>query len=205
MSVNAQTVKDLRDKTGAGFMDCKQALTESNGDVEKAIEYLRKKGMKDADKKATRLTNEGAIGNYIHSNMKIGVLVEVTCETDFVARSDEFQNLLKDLAMHIAAMKPISVAREDVDPKIVEREKAVYAGMDEVLKKPENVRPKIMEGKLDKFFKERCLLEQIFVKDQKMTIKELLQSKIAVIKENITIKRFVRFELGETDSNGGAT
>lgn len=201
-AVNAQAVKELRDKTGAGMMECKQALTESKGDMEKAVEYLRKKGIKDSEKKASRETKEGAIGYYVHSNMKIGVLVEVTCETDFVARGDEFQGFLKDISMHIAAMKPISLAREDVPAQVIEKERAIYENMDDVKAKPEKVRPKIIDGKMEKFFQEKCLLEQPFVKDPKITIKELLQSKIAVIKENIVVKRFVRFELGESQADG---
>ncbi|MEK7484502.1 MAG: translation elongation factor Ts [Planctomycetota bacterium] len=201
-AVTAQAVKELRDKTGAGMMECKQALTEANGDMEKAIEYLRKKGIKDADKKASRETKEGAIGHYIHSNMKIGVLLEVTCETDFVARGDEFQGFLKDVCMHIAAMKPLALSREEISATIVARERSIYENMDDVKAKPEKVRPKIIDGKMDKFFKEKCLLEQEFVKDPKITIKELLQSKIAIIKENIVIKRFIRFELGESQADG---
>jgi elongation factor Ts len=164
--------------------------------MEKAIEFLRKKGVVDAGKKASRETKEGSIASYIHSNLKIGVLLEVSCETDFVARGEEFQGMLKDLCLHIAAMNPIAVSKNDVPPALLEKERGIYATMDEVLKKPENFREKIIAGKLEKFLKERCLLEQAFVKDSKMTVNDYLQSKIAVIKENMVIRRFIRYELG---------
>ncbi len=196
MSVTAEMVKKLREQTGAGMMDCKKALTEANGDFDKAVDILRKKGLAAAAKKAGRATSEGLIGSYVHMD-KIGVLVEVNCETDFVARTDDFRQLVKDIAMHIAAANPRYLSREDVPSDVIEKEKDIYR--DQIKGKPEHVIEKILEGKLEKFYSENCLLEQIFVKDpdQKKTIKDLVNEMIVKLGENIVVKRFVRFQLGE--------
>ncbi len=196
MSITAEMVKQLREKTGAGMMDCKKALTEAGGDFDKAIEILRKKGMAQAEKKASRQTSEGVIGSYIHMD-KIGVLVEVNCETDFVARNEDFKAFVKDLAMHIAAASPKYLDRESVPQEVIEKEKEIYK--DQVKDKPANVVDRIVEGKLEKFYEANCLMDQIFIKDpeQKKTIRDLLTEMIAKIGENIKIRRFVRFQVGE--------
>ncbi len=196
MSISASTVKELRDQTGAGMMDCKKALTESNGDAEKALVFLRKKGLAKAEGKASREASDGYIGSYIHMGGKIGVLVEVNCETDFVAKTDDFQDLVKDIAMHIAATNPAYVSREQIPSEIIEREKEIYAS--QVENKAPQVVEKIVEGKLEKFFSDACLVDQVFVKDpdQKAKIRDLIVEKIAKLGENIVIKRFVRFQLG---------
>jgi elongation factor Ts len=189
-------VKELREKTGAGLMDCKRALTESAGDVEKAIDYLRQKGLASAAKKASRSATEGLIGSYIHMD-KLGVMVEINCETDFVARTDDFRELVKDVAMHIAAANPPYISREDVSSETIEREKEIYRA--QVMNKPPQVVEKILEGKLDKFFSDMCLLEQVFIKDPegKKKVKDLITEKIAKLGENIVVRRFARFQLGE--------
>ncbi|MGW8272274.1 MAG: translation elongation factor Ts, partial [Thermodesulfovibrionales bacterium] len=191
--------KELREKTGAGMMDCKKALTESSGDFEKAVDILREKGLATAAKKSARAASEGAIGSYIHMN-KIGVLVEINCETDFVARTDEFRELVKDIAMHIAAANPQYLSREDVPAEVVAREKEIYRA--QVADKPPQVVDKIIEGKLEKFFSDTCLVDQIFIKDPdgKQKVKDLLVGKIAKVGENIILRRFVRYQLGETQS-----
>lgn len=195
-TISADRVKELREKTGAGMMDCKKALAESGGDFEKAIDCLRQKGLASAAKKSSRTASEGLISSYIHMD-KIGVLVEVNCETDFVAKTDEFKELVKDISLHIAALNPSYLSREDVPQDVIEREKEIYRA--QVTNKPLQVVEKIIEGKLEKFFSEDCLLEQIFVKDpeQKLKIKDLVTEKIAKFGENIVIRRFVRFQLGE--------
>lgn len=197
MSITASAIKELREQTGVGMMDCKKALTETDGDFDKALDVLRKKGLAMASKKASREASEGIVGSYIHMGGKLGVLVEVNCETDFVAKTDDFQNLVKDIAMHIAAANPSYVKKEDVPSEVIEKEKEIYS--DQVKNKPANVVEKIVEGKLEKFYAESCLLEQIFVKDPdgKMKIRDLIAEKIAKIGENIVLKRFVRFQLGE--------
>ncbi|GBE02330.1 elongation factor Ts [bacterium BMS3Bbin06] len=197
MSVTAETVKKLRDQTGAGMMDCKKALSETEGDIDKAVDFLRKKGLAAVEKRAGRQASEGVIGSYIHME-KIGVLVEVNCETDFVARTDEFRQFAKDVAMHIAASNPRYLSRDSVPPEVMEREKEIYR--EQIKDKPEHVIDRIVEGKLKKFYSESCLLEQVFVKDpdQKTTIKDLLTAMVGKIGENIVIRRFVRFQLGET-------
>lgn len=194
--ISADRVKELREKTGAGMMECKKALTESNGDFEKAIDCLRQKGLATAAKKASRSASEGLVSSYIHMD-KIGVLLEVNCETDFVAKTDDFKGLVKDIALHIAAANPSYLSHEEVPQDIIEREKDIYKA--QVVNKPPQVVEKIVEGKLDKFFGDMCLLEQVFVKDpeQKLKIKELVTGKIAKLGENIVIRRFVRFQLGE--------
>ena len=195
-TISAEMVKDLRDKTGVGMMECKKALTESNGDFEKAIDLLRQKGLATASKKAGRTASEGLIESYIHMG-KIGTMVEVNCETDFVARTDDFRQLAKDIAMHIAAATPVYLSREDVPQDVLEREKEIYKA--QVANKPPQVVEKIIEGKLEKFYTDFCLLDQIFIKDtdQKMKIKDLITEKIAKLGENIMIKRYARFQLGE--------
>jgi elongation factor Ts len=196
MEISASIIKELRERTGAGFMECKEALKEANGDIEKAVEILRKKGALKAEKKAKREAREGLIGAYIHAGGKIGVLVEVNCETDFVARTDEFQQLVKDIAMQIAAMSPEYVSREDVPPEVIEKEKEIYR--EEALRsgKPERVVEKIVEGKLEKFFEEKCLLEQPFIKDESKKVKDIVTEVIAKLGENIKIARFVRYQVG---------
>ncbi len=196
MTISANMVKELRERTGSGLMDCKRALAEAQGDLEKAIDWLRQKGLAAASKKSGRKASEGLIGSYIHMD-KIGVLVEVNCETDFVARTDDFRNLVKDIAMHIAAANPQYLSPEDVPESVKEREKEIYKA--QILNKPANIVDKIVQGKLEKFFSDICLTEQIFIKDpeQKQKIKDLITEKIAKLGENIILRRFVRFQLGE--------
>lgn len=197
MQITAQMVKELRERTGAGMMDCKWALGEAQGDMEKAIDLLRKKGLAAAAKKAGRVAAEGAVGSYIHAGGKIGVLVEVNSETDFVARTDEFQELVRDLAMHIAAAEPRFVGREEVTPEVLERERAIYREQAAATGKPAQVVERIAEGKLEKYFSEFVLLEQPFVKNPDVTVGQLITEKIAKIGENIVVRRFSRFRLGE--------
>lgn len=197
MPIGAKEVKDLRNRTGAGIMDCKGALTEAGGDMEKAIEILRTKGLAKAAKKAGRIVSEGLVGSYIHAGGKIGVLVEVNCETDFVAKTDDFKQFVKDIAMHIAASSPQYVNREEVPEEIKEKEKKIYATQAKESGKPEKIIDKIVSGKLDKYLSEICLLEQPFIKDPDKTIQNLLQETIAKLGENISIRRFVRYQLCE--------
>ena len=198
MTITAAMVKDLREKTGVGVMECKEALTESNGDMEAAISYLRKKGLATAVKKGGRATHEGLVGSYIHAGGKIGVLVEVGCETDFVARTPQFQELVKDLAMHIAAAGPLYLSRDEVSPEVVEKEKEIYREQASQSGKPEKVLDKIVEGKLEKYYSEVCLLEQPFVKDPDVSIRDLISQRIAQIVENILVKQFARFQVGRS-------
>ncbi len=197
MAITAEMVKQLRDRTGAGMMDCKAALAESGGDMEKAIDILRKKGMASASKRAGRATREGVVGHYIHMGGKVGVLVEVNCETDFVARTDDFQALAKEIAMHIAAADPRFVRREEVKPEDLEREKEIYRAQFADSGKPANVVEKIIEGKLGSYYAQACLLEQPSVRDPNVTIEQMLQAATAKTGENITVTRFARFKLGE--------
>jgi elongation factor Ts len=197
MQITAQMVKELRERTGAGMMDCKWALGEAQGDMEKAIDLLRKKGLASAAKKAGRVTAEGAVGSYIHGGGKIGVLVEVNCETDFVARTDDFQELVKDLAMHIAAAEPRFVGREEVTPEVLEREREIFREQAAASGKPPQVVERIVLGKLEKYYSEFVLLEQPFVKNPDVTVGQLITEKIAKIGENIKVRRFARFRLGE--------
>jgi len=197
MSVTPQMVKELRERTGAGMMDCKNALLESKGDMEQAIDVLRKKGLASAAKKAGRTTAEGVVGSYIHAGGKVGVLVEINCETDFVARTDDFQQLVKDVAMHIAAAAPQFVRREEVTEDVLTRERAVQREKTLAEGKPEKVVDKIVDGRMDKFFAEQVLLEQPFVKDPDKTVQQLINEKVAKIGENIQVRRFSRFKLGE--------
>jgi len=196
--ISAKDVKELRDRTGAGMMECKSALTEAGGDMERAIDILRAKGAAKAAKRAERETKEGAIGSYIHMGGKIGVLVEVGCETDFVARNDEFQKLVRDVAMHIAAAAPVAVRREDFPAELVERERAVYLEQTKESGKPEKIWDKIVDGKLEKFFAEQALLEQPYVKDPDMTVGQLVTDASARTGEKIEVRRFSRFALGES-------
>ncbi len=197
MAISAQMVKGLRDKTGAGMMDCKKALVECEGDEEKAIAWLRQKGLSKAAKKAGRSTSEGLVGSYIHSNGKIGVMVELKCETDFVARNEKFQEVAKDLAMQIAATSPLCVSPDELPQDNLEKEKAIYREQALAEGKPEKIVDKIVEGRVQKYYKEVCLLEQTFIKDDKKTIQDLVNDLIAVLGENIQVGRFVRFSLGE--------
>ena len=196
-AITADQVKQLRDKTGAGMMECKAALTEANGNMEEAITLLRKRGLAQAAKRAGRTTAQGLIGSYIHMGGKIGVLVEVNCETDFVARTEAFQNLVKEVAMHIAAADPKWVRREDVPHEAIEKEKGIYRAQMENSGKPANVLDKIVEGKLGSFYSQFVLLDQSFVRDDKMTVSQLVAEASAKTGENITIGRFTRFRLGE--------
>ena len=193
--IDSQVVKQLREKTNAGFMDCKRALTESGGDLEKAEAILRTKGIASAGKRASRATKEGIVASYIHLQGKVGVLVEVICETDFVARNENFRGFVKDITLHIAAAHPLYVSRDQVPSQIVEAERAIYEA--QVKDKPANVLGKIVEGKLDKFYSTVCLLEQAFIKNPDQTINELLNAKVAELGENIVIRRFTRYLVGE--------
>ena len=197
MTISAQTVKELREKTGVGMMDCKKALVEKDGDMEAAMQYLREKGMADAAKRAGRTASEGVVGSYVHTGGKIGVLVEVNCETDFVARTDQFKELVKNLAMQVCSEGPACVRREDVPPEMLEKEKQIYETQARQTGKPENIIDKIAAGKLESFYARTCLLEQEFIRDRNMTIQDYVNSKIAELGENIVVKRFVRFQLGE--------
>jgi elongation factor Ts len=198
MASEAQQVKELRDRTGAGMMDCRAALKASNGDLDAAVEFLRKKGLADAQKRAGRDAKEGVVASYIHPGAKLGVLIEVACETDFVAKTDAFQELVKDLAMQVAAASPGWVAREDVPGEVVEKEREIYREQMADQKKPPQVLDKIVEGKLEKFFAERCLMEQPFIKDAtgKQRIKDLVDLVNAKTQERVVVKRFVRFQIG---------
>ena len=198
MEVSASTVKELRDRTGAGMMDCKKALSETGGDLQKAVDFLRQKGLAAAAKKADRAATDGAIGAYVHPGGKIGVLVEINCETDFVARTAEFQALLKDIAMQVAAANPRFVRREDVPAEELEREKTIYRQQALETGKPEKVIEKIVEGKIERFYSEACLVEQSFIKDPDKNITGVLNDAIARLGENIQIRRFARYHLGES-------
>lgn len=197
MEITASMVKELREKTGAGVMACKEALQASNGDMEKAIQYLREKGTSVASKKSGRQTNDGLITSYIHTGNRIGVLLEINCETDFVARTDEFRQLASDIAMQIAAKKPLYISRKDVPQEVIEKEKSILRAQALNEGKPERIVDKIVEGRLEKFFSNVCLLEQEFIKDSEKKVGDYLTEKIATIGENIVVRRFVRYELGE--------
>src|SRR6266436_6692227 len=197
MQIPAQLVKELRERTNAGFSDCRAALVEAGGDIEKAIAVLRKKGQAAAAKKAQREASEGLVGSYIHAGGKIGVLVEINCESDFVARTEAFQQLTHDIAMHIAALDPRYVRREDVTPEMLEKEREIYKAQALATGKPENVVERIVNGKMEKFYEENCLYEQHFIKDESVTIGEMITQAIAKLGENISIRRFARFKVGE--------
>ena len=198
-NVSAQLVKELRDRTGAGFSDCRAALLEAGGEIEQAISVLRKKGQAAAAKKAQRATSEGIVGSYIHAGGKIGVLVEVNCESDFVARTEDFQRLCHDVAMHIAALDPRFLRREDVTQDVLDREREIYREQAKQTGKPDNVIDKIVSGKMEKFYEENCLYEQHFIKDEGTTVKELIDQVISKLGENIAVRRFSRFKVGEVD------
>lgn len=194
--IDAKLVKELRNRTSAGIMDCKEALEESGGDLEKAVDFLRQKGLATALKRAGRETSEGVISSYIHAGDKLGVLVEVNCETDFVGKTEEFKAFAKDIAMHIAAMKPLGIDREDIDAEILKREEDIYRQQAQDTGKPENILDKIIKGKMEKFYKEVCLMEQVFVKNSDITIKDLVHEMVSKTGENISIRRFTRYQLG---------
>ncbi len=196
-NISAAQVKELREKTGAPMMDCKQALTEAKGNMEDAVVVLRKKGVSVAAKKATRVTSEGSVAHYIHAGGKIGVLVEVNCESDFVARTEDFKELVHDIAMHIAASDPKFVRKEDVTPEAFEREKDIYRAQAAATGKPPAVVEKIVAGKMEKFYEEVCLLEQPFIKDQTISISQLIAAKVGKLGENIAVRRFARFKVGD--------
>jgi elongation factor Ts len=197
-TISAKMVMQLREKTGAGIMDCKGALSECNGDMDKAVDFLRKKGLATAAKRAGRAMTEGIVASYIHTDNKLGVLVEVNCETDFVAKNDDFKEFAKNIAMHIAATNPVGIRPEDVSEGIIAKEKEIYRGQVLEMGKPEKIADKIVEGKLQKYFKENCLMDQAYVRNPDMTVADLLNEMIAKIGENILIKRFVRFKIGES-------
>lgn len=196
MNITSQMVKELRDKTNAGMMDCKKALTETGGDMEKAVDFLRQKGLAVAQKRAGRATSEGIIEAYIHAGGKLGVIVEISCETDFVAKTDGIKEFARDIAMQVAAANPVAISRDEVAPELVAREQEIYRQQALDSGKPAQIVDKIIGGKIEKFFTEICLLEQKFVKNQDITIQDLLNALIAQMGENITIKRFARFQVG---------
>ena len=200
-AISASVVKELRDMSGAGMMDCKKALTETSGNLEQAIDILRKSGAAKARKKSGRSTKEGIILPYIHPGSKLGVLIEINCETDFVAKTDDFQNLSKDIAMHIAASAPISISREEIPSATLDREKEIYTDQAKQSGKPENIIEKMIDGRLNKFYQENVLLEQTFVKDPDKTVQDLITDTVAKLGENIIISRFSRFQLGEKTNN----
>ncbi len=204
-NVPAQLVKELRERSGAGFNDCRNALAEAKGDVERAIDILRRKGQAAAQKKAQREATEGLIGHYIHAGGNIGVVIEVNCESDFVARTDDFQKLCHDLAMHIAALDPRYVRREEVTQEILDHEREIYREQARSTGKPEAVLDKIVNGKMEKFYEENCLYEQHFIKDESLTVSELINQMIAKLGENISVRRFVRLKVGETASASSGT
>ncbi len=197
MKITSQMVKELREKTNAGMMDCKKALGETDGDMEKAVDLLRQKGLAVAAKRADRATSEGVVECYIHAGGKLGVMVEVGCETDFVAKTDDFKAFARDIAMHVAAVNPVAVSREEIPADLVEREKAIYVKQAQESGKPENIIEKIVSGKIEKFISEICLLEQKFVKNPDLSVQDLLNELVAKMGENISIKRFARFQVGE--------
>ncbi len=199
MNIDAKRVKELREKTGAGMMDCKKALVEANGDIEKAIDNLRKSGVAKAAKKSSRSAKEGLIYSYIHHGGRLGVLLDIGCETDFVARTDGFVALARNIAMQIAATNPIAIIREDISKSIITREKEIYIEQAKATGKPDNVVEKIVDGKLNKYFQENCLLEQVYIKDSDKKIKDLVTETIATLGENITLNRYSRFAVGEID------
>ena len=199
MAIEAKVVKELRDKTGAGMMDCKNALKESNGDIEKAIDYLRKAGVAKAEKKGSRDTKEGIVYSYIHAGGRLGVLIEINCETDFVAKTEGFIELTHNLAMQIAATNPIALDRKLIPESVINREKEIYADQAKTSGKPDNIIEKMVDGRMNKFFQENCLMEQAYIKDSDKKVSELLTESIATLGENITISRYVRFAVGESN------
>jgi elongation factor Ts len=204
-NIPAPLVKDLRERTGAGFSDCRAALVEAAGDIDKAIDVLRRKGQAAAQKKAQREATEGLIGHYIHAGGKIGVLIEINCESDFVARTEDFQRLCHDVAMHVAALDPRYVRREEVTPQILDHEREIYREQARATGKPEPVIEKIVTGKMEKFYEENCLYEQHFIKDESVTVGELIAQMVSKLGENISVRRFVRLKVGETPAGAGPT
>ena len=197
MSIDAKVVKALRERTGAGMMDCKKALLETNGDLEKAVDHLRKTGIAKAEKKGQRTTKEGLIFSYIHHGGKLGVLLEINCETDFVAKTEGFNELAQNLSMQIAATNPASISRDDMDPAVLEREKTIFTDQAKESGKPDNIVEKMVEGRIEKFFAESCLLEQQYIKDSDRKVSDLLTEAVSTLGENIVVNRFVRFAIGE--------
>lgn len=202
MTIDAKIVKSLRDKTGAGMMDCKKALVETKGNLDKAVDHLRKSGIAKAEKKGERIAKEGLVFSYIHHGGRLGVLVELNCETDFVAKTEGFSDLAHNLAMQVAATNPLSISREDIDNTILEREKAIYSDQAKESGKPENIIDKMVDGRIEKFYAESCLLEQQFIKDPDRKIGDLMTEAVATLGENIVINRFIRFAVGESSLNG---
>ena len=202
MSIDAKIVKVLRDKTGAGMMDCKKALVETKGNLDKAVDHLRKSGIAKAEKKGERIAKEGLVFSYIHHGGRLGVLVELNCETDFVAKTEGFSDLAHNLAMQVAATNPLSISREDIDNTILEREKAIYSDQAKESGKPENIIDKMVDGRIEKFYAESCLLEQQFIKDPDRKIGDLMTEAVSTLGENIVINRFIRFAVGESSLNG---
>ena len=202
MTIDAKIVKSLRDKTGAGMMDCKKALVETKGNLDKAVDHLRKSGIAKAEKKGERIAKEGLVFSYIHHGGRLGVLVELNCETDFVAKTEGFSDLAHNLAMQVAATNPLSISREDIDNTILEREKAIYSDQAKESGKPENIIDKMVDGRVEKFYAESCLLEQQFIKDPDRKIGDLMTEAVATLGENIVINRFIRFAVGESSLNG---
>ena len=197
MSIDAKVVKALRERTGAGMMDCKKALLETDGDLEKAVDHLRKTGIAKAEKKGQRTTKEGLIFSYIHHGGKLGVLLEINCETDFVAKTEGFNELAQNLSMQIAATNPASISRDDMDPAVLEREKTIFTDQAKESGKPDNIVEKMVEGRIEKFFAESCLLEQQYIKDPDRKVSDLLNEAVSTLGENIVVNRFVRFAIGE--------
>ena len=202
MTIDAKIVKSLRDKTGAGMMDCKKALVETKGNLDKAVDHLRKSGIAKAEKKGERIAKEGLVFSYIHHGGRLGVLVELNCETDFVAKTEGFSDLAHNLAMQVAATNPLSISREDIDNTILEREKAIYSDQAKESGKPENIIDKMVDGRIEKFYAESCLLEQQFIKDPDRKIGDLMTEAVSTLGENIVVNRFIRFAVGESSLNG---
>ena len=202
MSIDAAVVKNLREKTGAGMMDCKKALVETAGDIEKAIDFLRKSGISKAEKKGERTAKEGLVFSYIHHGGRLGVLLELNCETDFVAKTDGFSDLANNISMQIAATNPLSFSRDEIDQSVLDREKEIFADQAKESGKPENIIDKIVDGKVEKYFAESCLLEQQYIKDPDRKVFDLITESVATLGENIVINRFIRFAIGETSLNG---
>ena len=202
MSIDAAVVKNLREKTGAGMMDCKKALVETAGDIEKAIDFLRKSGISKAEKKGERTAKEGLVFSYIHHGGRLGVLLELNCETDFVAKTDGFSDLANNISMQIAATNPLSISRDEIDQSVLDREKEIFADQAKESGKPENIIDKIVDGKVEKYFAESCLLEQQYIKDPDRKVFDLITESVATLGENIIINRFIRFAIGETSLNG---
>ena len=202
MSIDATVVKELREKTGAGMMDCKKALVDTEGDIEKAIDFLRKSGIAKAEKKGERTAKEGLVFSYIHHGGRLGVLLELNCETDFVAKTDGFSDLANNISMQIAATNPLSISRDEIDQSVLDREKEIFADQAKESGKPDNIIDKIVDGKIEKYFAESCLLEQQYIKDPDRKVFDLITESVATLGENIVINRFIRFAIGETSLNG---